>query len=177
METVARAGLRIAKERKPVYTIQIFTPESMRCLGSRLGGLLRPGDVVCLNGELGAGKTTLAQGIALGLGVAEPVTSPTFTIIHEYQGRLPLYHMDAYRLANPLELADLGLDEYLYGNGVTVIEWAGKVIDLLPFVYLAVDIEYLDAGAGRRVTLRAQGDEMEILVGELQKELQKTCGY
>ncbi|KKM11426.1 hypothetical protein SY88_09205 [Clostridiales bacterium PH28_bin88] len=144
----------------------------MRHLGARVGGLLLPGDVVCLAGDLGAGKTTLAQGIAVGLGVEGPVTSPTFTIIHEYRGRIPFYHVDAYRLERPEELEDLGLEEYIFGDGVTVIEWADRVTSLLPDNYLEVSIQPLQ-GEGRLVTVKAVGTGPEKLVEELEKE----CEY
>src|SRR5690606_6826203 len=104
--------------------------EETRQLGVRLAELLKPGDVLALEGGLGAGKTTFAQGIARGLGVEETVDSPTFTIIKEYEGRLPLYHMDVYRLEYPDE--DLGWDEFFYGDGVTLVEGAGRVEHLLP---------------------------------------------
>jgi tRNA threonylcarbamoyladenosine biosynthesis protein TsaE len=104
--------------------------EETRQLGVRLAELLKPGDVLALEGGLGAGKTTFAQGIARGLGVEETVDSPTFTIIKEYEGRLPLYHMDVYRLEYPDE--DLGWDEFFYGDGVTLVEWAGRIEHLLP---------------------------------------------
>jgi tRNA threonylcarbamoyladenosine biosynthesis protein TsaE len=101
--------------------------------GITLGRLLQPGDVVALIGELGSGKTTLAQSIAEGLGVMEPVTSPTFTIINEYEsGRLPLYHFDVYRLKSPEEMESLGYEEYFFGSGVTIVEWADRVGALLP---------------------------------------------
>jgi len=104
--------------------------DETRQLGVRLARLLQPGDVLALEGDLGAGKTTLAQGIARGLGIEETVDSPTFTIIKEYHGRLPFYHMDVYRLESPDE--DLGWDEFFYGEGVTLVEWAGRIEDLLP---------------------------------------------
>lgn len=104
--------------------------EETRQLGVRLAELLQPGDVLALEGDLGAGKTTFAQGVARGLGVKETVDSPTFTIIKEYHGRLPFYHMDVYRLDSPDE--DLGWDEFFFGDGVTLVEWAGRIEELLP---------------------------------------------
>lgn len=95
-------------------------------LGALLGGLLAPGDVVLLHGDLGAGKTAFTQGIAVGLGVARAVNSPTFTILKEYEGRLPLYHFDLYRIESPDEVYALGFEEYLDGAGVSVIEWAER---------------------------------------------------
>ena len=107
-------------------------------VGARLAGLLEPGDVVLLSGNLGAGKTVFAQGVAAGLGIDEPVTSPTFTLIHEYQGRLPLYHVDLYRIAGEIEAGDLGLEDYLYGEGVTLIEWPERAAGLVPPARLLV---------------------------------------
>jgi tRNA threonylcarbamoyladenosine biosynthesis protein TsaE len=92
-------------------------------LGYKLGTLLQRKDIVCMTGDLGAGKTTLTKGIAEGLGVTECVTSPTFTIIHEYMGRMPLYHFDVYRIQHVEEMEDLGYEEYFYGDGVCIIEW------------------------------------------------------
>jgi len=109
-----------------------------RRLGARLAELLAPGDVVLLGGNLGAGKTVFAQGVAEGLGIKEPVTSPTFTLIHEYEGRLPLFHVDLYRIGGDAEASDLGLEEYLYGDGVTLIEWAERASGLVPPEHLLV---------------------------------------
>jgi tRNA threonylcarbamoyladenosine biosynthesis protein TsaE len=115
-------------------------------LGRKMSLELKPGDVIALSGVLGAGKTCLVKGIALGLGIGEPVTSPTFTIIQEYDGRIPLYHIDLYRITDPAELDDLGIEEYLHGDGVTVIEWPEKAASLLPHYTLAVGISVLDGG-------------------------------
>ncbi len=101
-------------------------------LGVRIASVLRAGDVVVLSGDLGAGKTVLAKGIAAGLGVTEPVVSPTFTIVREYEGDLPLQHLDVYRLDHLQEVIDLGLDEMLDGHAVTVVEWGEAVGALLP---------------------------------------------
>ncbi len=93
---------------------------------------LKAGDTVCLYGGLGAGKTAFVQGLAEGLGIDEPVTSPTFTIVNEYYGRLPLYHFDVYRIADPDEMYEIGYDEYVYGDGVSVIEWSELIDEILP---------------------------------------------
>jgi len=109
------------------------SPEETFAFGKRLAGSLKKGDVVALAGDLGAGKTQLVKGIAAGLGVAMEVTSPTYTLIHEYTGgRLPLNHIDLYRLESAREALEAGLDEYLGTNGVTVIEWADKFAELIP---------------------------------------------
>ncbi len=93
---------------------------------------LTAGDVLCLYGDLGAGKTAFVQGLAKGLGIDEPITSPTFTIVNEYEGRLPLYHFDVYRIADSDEMYEVGFDEYVYGEGVSVIEWPQLIADILP---------------------------------------------
>lgn len=108
------------------------SPAETARVGEILGRLLGPGDVICLLGDLGAGKTCLTQGLAKNLGVEEHVTSPTFTLINEHHGRLPLYHMDVYRLEGASDMEDLGYEEYFYGDGVTVVEWADRVDAVLP---------------------------------------------
>ena len=110
-------------------------------LGKRIGAFLLPNDVIALIGPLGAGKTTLIQGIAAGVGVKDYVTSPTFIIINEYAGRLPFYHIDLYRLDEGLEIADLGIEEYFNRGGVCVIEWAEKLKELLPQKAEIIEIE------------------------------------
>ena len=106
------------------------TPEELTYIGKRMAKFLTAGDLVALDGDLGAGKTTLSQGIAQGLDIAGIVNSPTFTIVHEYNdGRLPFYHFDVYRLQQPQELEDIGYEDYFYGEGVTVVEWANMIDD------------------------------------------------
>jgi len=134
----------------PAETTRTITEsaEETRALGERLGRRLAPGDVVALYGGLGSGKTTLAQGICRGLGVGEVVNSPTFTIVNEYHGRCPVYHLDCYRLAGAEDLVGLGYEEYFYGNGVCLIEWAEKAADVLPSRRFGVRCEQV--GVGRR---------------------------
>ena len=122
--------------------------EETAALAEAVGSLLRAGDFVVLAGELGAGKTVFAKGLARALGVTEPVVSPTFTIVREYAGRLPLAHVDVYRLGQLQELHDLGFDELVGGPGVTVVEWGDRIGALLPAVRLDVS---LHAGAGPEV--------------------------
>ena len=93
---------------------------------------LHEGDVICMYGDLGAGKTAFAQGLAQGLNIGEPITSPTFTIVNEYYGDLPLYHFDVYRIADPDEMYEVGYEEYVYGDGISVIEWAELIEDIFP---------------------------------------------
>ncbi len=119
-------------------------PIETQQLGTDIARLVMPGDILLLIGNLGAGKTCLTQGIARGLGVEEYVTSPSFVLIHQFQGRLPLYHIDLYRLNLPQEVVDLGLDDYLYGKGICVIEWAEKGLSLMPPEYMLIKIDYLN---------------------------------
>ncbi len=130
-------------ENKTVYISH--GPEETRRLGEIIGGLLTGGDLIALQGELGSGKTEFTKGISRGLQVPEEytITSPTFTLINEYPGRFPLYHFDLYRLSGSLELEELGYEEYFYAQGVTVVEWAEKILDLLYQQYLMVRIKYL----------------------------------
>lgn len=114
-------------------------------LGNILGNLAEPGDVICLEGDLGAGKTTISQAIASGLDVPDNcyVTSPSFAILHEYEGRMPMYHMDFYRLQEAGEVEDLGFEEYFYLDGLTVIEWSSRAVDILPDERMILDIKII----------------------------------
>lgn len=125
-----------------MITLRTSSVDDTRALAGRLAPLARSGDLVVLAGDLGSGKTAFAQGFAAGLGVLEPVTSPTFTLVHTYDGRLPMHHVDVYRLDRLAELADLALPELLDGAGVTVIEWGDAVLDALPADYLEVRLSY-----------------------------------
>lgn len=116
------------------------SPQQTVQIGMALGEIIRSGSVICLEGNLGAGKTQFAKGVARGLGVADHVTSPTFTIINEYEGRLPFYHIDAYRLEDPDEAYELGMEEYIFGEGVTLVEWPERVSPLIPDEHLVVKI-------------------------------------
>ncbi|HHW55385.1 MAG: tRNA (adenosine(37)-N6)-threonylcarbamoyltransferase complex ATPase subunit type 1 TsaE [bacterium] len=152
------------------------SPAETRRLGEKLGKLLAPGDLIALTGELGAGKTLLVQGIAAGMGIEATVTSPTFLIIKEYPGKIPLYHMDAYRLAGPEELLALGYEEYFFGQGVTVIEWADLVLDLLPPAYLRIDLEHAAGGEGKRcLVFSARGERYGKLLEELKRNVDTGC--
>lgn len=115
------------------WLLIVDNPQEMEQLGALLGGVVSPGAVIVLDGDLGAGKTTFVRGLARGLGLPDGVvSSPTFTLIHEYEGDVPLYHFDAYRLDDPVQFVELGADEYLYGQGVCAIEWGGNVRGELP---------------------------------------------
>ena len=128
------------------------TAEETVELGNSIGQLLQEGDVLALQGTLAAGKTQLSKGIALGLGITEPVTSPTFTIISEYYGRLPLYHIDVYRLGSSEEFLDLGVEDMLYGKGVCIVEWSEKVMTELPRRSILIKIE-VQADGSRTITI------------------------
>jgi len=119
------------------------SPEETQRFGKELGHLARAGDVILLVGNLGAGKTCLTQGIAWGLNIDGYARSPSFVVVNEYRGRLPMYHIDLYRLDNIAEIADLGLDDYLYGKGLCVVEWADKALDLMPPQNLLIKIDLL----------------------------------
>jgi tRNA threonylcarbamoyladenosine biosynthesis protein TsaE len=144
--------------------IQINNLDDTLKLGTLLGRLAGPGDVICLDGDLGAGKTALSQAIARGLGVPETcyVTSPSFAILHEYQGRIPMYHMDFYRLQDSGEVEDLGFDEYFYLAGLTVIEWSIRAVDLLPDERLILVITQSD-DLSRTITLKGTQKYSDVL--------------
>ncbi|MFO7294867.1 MAG: tRNA (adenosine(37)-N6)-threonylcarbamoyltransferase complex ATPase subunit type 1 TsaE [Caldicoprobacter sp.] len=126
-------------------------------LGQKMGKLLNAGDIVLLYGGLGAGKTVLTRGIALGLGARDMVTSPTYTLMHRYEGKVPVYHFDLYRLSGPDEVLDLGYEEFFYGDGVSIVEWPERLEYLCPEEYVRVEIEI--AGEGKReITVDAVGD-------------------
>jgi tRNA threonylcarbamoyladenosine biosynthesis protein TsaE len=134
-------------------TIISRNPEDTFSIGRIIGESLSAGDIVALSGDLGTGKTYLTKGIARGLGVSEQyqITSPTFTLINEYPGRLTLYHFDLYRLETFLDMINLGYEEYLFGEGVSVIEWAEKASDILPDETIFVSLTYLDENRRRMV--------------------------
>lgn len=138
--------------------------------GIKLGKILKGGDILCLNGDLGAGKTTLTKSIGLGLGVDDYITSPTFALINEYSGRNPVYHFDVYRLENVEELYDLGFDEYFYSNGVSIIEWADKIEKLLPKERIVLDIEKGINLEDRKIKVSGYGNRYMEIIKELEKD-------
>jgi tRNA threonylcarbamoyladenosine biosynthesis protein TsaE len=137
-------------------------------LGERLGALLGEGEFIALTGELGSGKTQFARGVAAGIGVdrAVPVTSPTYILMNVYHGRLPLYHFDLYRLAGDQDVADLGFEEYFYGSGVCLVEWAERLGCLLPEERLTVLFGYLDDNS-RNISFEPNGERYEEIVKNL----------
>ena len=124
-----------------IFTSQ--SPEETISFGEKIGSCLKPGDILALQGTLAAGKTTITKGIARGLGVSETVTSPTFTLISEYTGTVPLYHMDMYRLGSIQEFNDLGTEELLYGSGVCIIEWSERILSELPESTIQISIDII----------------------------------
>jgi len=126
-------------------TVNIKNEKETRAFGLALAKELEPGAIVALVGDLGTGKTTLTRYIAEGLGILEPIQSPTFTIIREHRtGRLPLFHFDVYRLEGPEDLFELGYEDYFYGEGVTIVEWADKVAELMPEETLWIHLNYVE---------------------------------
>jgi len=143
-----------------------------RAIGAALAGLLDPGDVVGLAGDLGAGKTRLVQGAAAALGVDDPVLSPTFMLLREYDGDLPVHHVDAYRLAGPVELEDLGLDEVLAADAVAFVEWADRVAAVLPESWLELVLHIRDDDT-REVDVRPHGPAWATRAEELRRALER----
>ncbi len=132
-------------------------PEETFAFGKWLGERAKPGEIFCLDGELGTGKTVLTQGFAAGLGITEPVNSPTFTIVQIYEeGRLPLYHFDVYRIGDPSEMDEVGYEDCFFGKGVCLVEWASLIEELIPEEALWIRLEK-EFGRGddyRRITVR-----------------------
>lgn len=155
--------MHVKRDQSAVPDVKLTSESAARThqLGALLGALLRPGDVVLLDGPLGAGKTALTQGIGAGLGVAGAINSPTFTLLKEYMGRLPLYHFDLYRIEDPEELFTLGFEDYFGGDGVCVVEWADRGVaadgaTIWPANWLRIAISS-DGGKKRSMTCSAVG--------------------
>ena len=149
-------------------TIITNSPEETKKIGEKVGKLARPGDLLAFYGELGAGKTCFIQGISQQLEVKDYVVSPSFTIINEYQGKIPIYHFDLFRLGNAEEILELGYEEYFYGEGLTVIEWAEKIEPLLPKEHLKINIKFKDCYE-RTISFIPQGARFGKLLKELSK--------
>lgn len=153
-----------------ILALESKSPGETFKLGELLGSMAGPGDIFCLSGDLGAGKTVLAKGVAAGLGVEGRVASPTFTLINEHRGRLPFYHMDVYRLGGPEDMADLGYEEYFYGPGVTLVEWAEIIAGVLPEERL--DISIAREGEDlRNIKVEPRGDRYLRLAEELKRHV------
>ena len=155
-----------------IITIDVIDLAGTEAFGRRLGELLFPGAVVALVGPLGAGKTHLTRAIAEGLHITNPasVNSPTFVLIQEYPGPVPVYHFDTYRLTSSREFTELGVEEYFAGEGVCVVEWADKVDDVLPTDHLRIEIE-LTSPTARCFRLSAMGPKSEEILTRLRQSL------
>lgn len=147
--------------------IYLENEEQTKDIGYKLGQLVTPKSVICLIGDLGAGKTTMTQSLAKALEVDDYITSPTFTIVNEYEGRIPLYHFDVYRIGSSDEMYDIGFDEYIDGDGVCIIEWANLIEDILPNEYLYIEMNYKETG--REMILTPKGEFYKEIVEELIK--------
>ncbi|GKU23346.1 tRNA (adenosine(37)-N6)-threonylcarbamoyltransferase complex ATPase subunit type 1 TsaE [Clostridium folliculivorans] len=135
-------------------------------LGRKIGSMCNPGDIFCLTGDLGTGKTHITKGIAEGLNVKEHITSPTFNIVNEYHsGRLSLFHFDVYRVSDPDEIYEIGFDEYIFGNGVSVIEWANYIEELIPDQFVHIKLSKLPEKEEnlRKVTIKYFGNRYDYL--------------
>ncbi len=136
--------------------IETYSEKETRALGRTLAQQAQPGQIFSLEGDLGVGKTVLTQGMAEGLGITEPVSSPTFTIVQVYEeGRMPFYHFDVYRIADPEEMDEIGYEDYFFGNGVCLVEWANLIEELMPAHTIRITIEK-DLGKGfdyRQITV------------------------
>ncbi len=154
-----------------MFSVITSSPEQTWRTGEMLGARLGAGDLVCLYGDLGAGKTSFSYGIALGLGVQEQyISSPTFTFVNEYKGRVPFYQIDLYRLKDPGELESIGFEEYIDSDGVTVIEWAERAEDDLPLECLSVYLSYVNEHS-REIGFLAEGERYEKLLADLREAL------
>lgn len=147
-----------------MLVFQATSPDDTFNFGKRLAPLLEDGDVICLSGDLGAGKTLLAQGIVAGLGIDEMVTSPTFTVLQVYQGTIPVYHYDLYRLNRPEELLDIGFEDYIGSGSITLIEWPDKFPSYMPdSLWITLTAQ---AGNAREITFEPHGPRYEKLCKE-----------
>ena len=138
---------------------ETYGPAETEAFGEKMGRAAKAGQVYCLSGDLGVGKTVFTKGFAKGLEVTEYVTSPTFAIVNEYEGRLPLYHYDVYRISCEEEMEDTGYEDYFYGGGVCLVEWAELVKDLIPAdaIWITVEKDYTKDDDYRAITIRQEG--------------------
>ena len=151
------------------FNIKLQSLADTEQLGHLLGEIAKAGDVIILNGSLGAGKTALTQFIGAGLGIPTDcyITSPTYSLMHEYQGRLAMYHMDLYRLATEEEIEDLGFPEYIDGDGLTVIEWPDRLGSLMPDEYLEINLELQDDAEARTARISVAGGQWLKRLGKI----------
>ena len=143
----------------------VDTADSTMKLGRKLGELVHSGDIICITGDLGAGKTHFTKGVAQGLEINEPITSPTFTIVNEYEGRLKLHHFDVYRVCDPDEIEAIGFDEYIFSDAVSIIEWSNFIEELIPKEHIWVDIKKIpDLGMDfRKISINYYGDRYNYM--------------
>jgi len=155
------------------FTCRTSSGEETMNLGLRLGSLLNEGDIVALAGDLGSGKTWFTKGVALGLEISSDtvITSPSFSLMNEYQGRCALFHIDVYRLENVSDFLGAGLDEYLYGNGVTVMEWADRWPEVLPERSIKVQLVILDE-CSREITLSGSHPNVLRMLKQIKEEVE-----
>lgn len=139
---------------------ETFSPQETENIGEKMGIEAVPGQVYSLDGDLGVGKTVFTKGFARGLGISEHVTSPTFTIINEYQGRIPLYHFDVYRISCEEEMDDTGYEDYFYGEGVSLVEWATLIPNLMPSeaIHITIEKDFEKGDDYRKITV-CQGED------------------
>ena len=156
-----------------MITATTKSAEDTRELGAGLAALVRPGDLILLSGDLGSGKTTLAQGFGRGLGVEEPIVSPTFVLVRTYRGRLPLVHADAYRMDNLREVTDLDLPELLDDGGVALVEWGDVIAPVVPADFLEVRLEFGAGDDDRRLSLRVVGPRWASRAGAVRTALER----
>lgn len=143
----------------------VDTADSTMKLGRKLGELVHSGDIICITGDLGAGKTHFTKGVAQGLEINEPITSPTFTIVNEYEGRLKLHHFDVYRVCDPDEIEAIGFDEYIFSDAVSIIEWSNFIEELIPREHIWVDIKKVpELGIDfRKISINYYGDRYNYI--------------
>ncbi|MCL5985638.1 MAG: tRNA (adenosine(37)-N6)-threonylcarbamoyltransferase complex ATPase subunit type 1 TsaE [Actinobacteria bacterium] len=142
------------------------SPETTEEIGATIAKILRKGDIISISGELGAGKTCLIRGMVVALGGGQNVTSASFTLLSRYDASIPIYHFDAYRLEDSAQALHLGLDDYIFGDGITIIEWGDRISDILPDECLFIEIEYLGDEA-RRITLLSDSKKWQDRLSEL----------
>ncbi len=136
-------------------------------LGQKIAGILKVGDFICLDGDLGTGKTFLSKSIAKSLGVKEYITSPSYTIINEYEGKFPIYHFDVYRINDLEEMYEIGYEEYFFGEGVCLVEWANMIEELLPDSYYQIKLSMCESFNSRIIEIKGSTEELENRLEEL----------
>ena len=152
---------------KKLLKISTKSPEETEEVGYNIGKLLNGGEIICMVGDLGAGKTTMTKSLARGLEIEDYITSPTFTIVNEYEGRLKLYHFDVYRIGDIEEMYDLGYEEYFYSDGVCIIEWSNLIEDILPKERITIEIKRGIDDNTRDIIIDGTGQKYEDLIKEL----------